>query len=66
VAGASSVASALVLWLGDVEGAPIDHAEHTILDRTEQGKQLIELDVLDVHVMQDVSRKGLELIRCLH
>jgi hypothetical protein len=27
------------------------------------GKQLIELDVLDTHVVQDVSGKGLELLR---
>ena len=38
-------------------------ADLAVLDRAEQGKQLIELDLLDAYVVQDVSRKGLELLR---
>ena len=34
-----------------------------VLDRTEQGKQLIELHLPDPHVVQDMSGKGLELLR---
>jgi len=41
-------------------------ADRAILDGAEQGKQFIELDVLDTHVVQDVSGKGLELVRGLH
>jgi hypothetical protein len=43
-----------------------DLTDPTSLDCAEQSKQLIELDVRDTHIVQDVSRKGLELLRCLH
>jgi hypothetical protein len=41
-------------------------ADRTVLDRTEQGKQLIELDLSDSYVVQEVLREGLQLLRRLH
>ncbi len=41
----------------------LSRADLAVLDRAEQGTQLIELDLLDAYVVQDVSRKGLELLR---
>ena len=38
-------------------------ADLAVLDRAEQGKQLIELHLPDPHVVQDVSGKGPQLLR---
>ena len=37
-----------------------------VLDGTEHGIQLIELDLLDVHLAQEVAGKGLQLLGCFH
>ncbi len=37
-----------------------------VLERTEQRKHLIELHLLDTHVMQEVLRKGPQLLRRFH
>ena len=41
-------------------------ADLTVLDRAEQGKQLIELYLSDPYAMQEVLREGSQLIRRLH
>src|SRR5262249_58726725 len=41
-------------------------ADRPVLDGAEQGKQLIELDLSDLYVMQDVLRESAQLLRRLH
>ena len=41
----------------------LGRADLPVLDRTEQGKELIELHLPDPHVVQDVSGKGPQLLR---
>src|SRR5262245_49007573 len=40
--------------------------DRTVLDRAEQRKHLIELHLLDPHVVQEVPRKGPQLLRRFH
>ena len=40
----------------------VDLAERPILDRAEQGKELIELDLPHTHIVQDVLGKRPELL----
>src|SRR5215510_8911203 len=40
----------------------VGRADVASLDRAEQGKHLIELDLRDAYVVQDISGKGLELL----
>jgi len=35
------------------------------LDRAEQGKEFVQLDLVDPHVVQDVSGEGLQLLHCV-
>jgi hypothetical protein len=44
----------------------VGFADRAVLDRTEESKQLIELHLLDPHVVQDVSGKGPQLLRRFH
>jgi hypothetical protein len=47
----------------------LDHlglADLTILDRIEQGIELVELHLGDPHVVQKILREGLEMLCCLH
>src|SRR5262249_6524958 len=44
----------------------VGRTDLAILDRTEQGKQLIELDLSDPYVMQEVLREGSQLLRRLY
>lgn len=37
-------------------------ADLAVLDRTEQGEQLVHLHLLDVEVVQEVTREGHEVI----
>jgi len=48
---------------------PLDRlglTNRAVLERTEQRKHLIELHLLDPHVMQEVLRKGPQLLRRFH
>jgi hypothetical protein len=44
----------------------VGRADFPVLDRAEQGKQLIELDLSDPYAMQEVLREGVQLLRRLH
>lgn len=38
----------------------------TVFDRTEQRKELIHLHLLDLNVAQEITRKGVQVLGCLH
>src|SRR4051794_26794984 len=40
----------------------LGRADRAVLDRAEQGKELIELDLPHAHIVQDMSREGLQLL----
>src|SRR5215470_15329547 len=44
----------------------LGRADRAVLDRAEQGKELIELDLPHAHIVQEMTRKGPQLVGGLH